>query len=580
MLSLKYSYYMAVGDNLPIQTGISSRPTMDAAFLFSRGYQELLLVRVFMPLWVAENLASTLARLPQKITAKNLLKSVRACGDIYPKLRRARIERMNLKTIAESIKELPPSDLGNVLNGRCLLASEISGALQAADMKVPWDTDIWMEYLTSVGTVERQAAVGIDIFGVPHCNRCGATGNISEGFCYLCGEPNCLICHNCESMGLAKSCLPLYNISGDERDGSIATTVEPQLKFALTPPQVRAGEAVANFCRGSDTRFLVWAVCGGGKTEVSFAAVAEELSRGGRVLFAIPRKDIVAELLPRMQSAFPKISIQALYGGSGERAKPETQMFLATTHQTLRFFRKFDLIILDEADAFPYVGSEMLHFAVNRALKIQGKMIIMTATPTKEILREIASGKLPYVSIPARYHGKPLAVPQIKLLHAKGLFGDAEPMTPICELICQSLQSEKKVLIFLPTIKQIEQFAPILIHWGEKQGFRGDYTHSGRDNRLQVKEALNKRELDFAVVSTVFERGITIDGLDVIVLNADFEAVFDVGTLIQISGRVGRHGDDGQVWFVAKAENSSMREAVKSISAMNEEAAKLGFTKT
>ena len=99
----------------------------------------------------------------------------------------------------------------------------------------------------------------------------------------------------------------------------------------------------------------MWAVCGAGKTEMCFAAVAAELARGGRVLFAVPRRDVVRELGPRLRAAFPHVQLQVLHGGADRAVLPVLppgSVTVATTHQVLRYDRAFDLVILDEVDAF------------------------------------------------------------------------------------------------------------------------------------------------------------------------------------------------------------------------------------
>nr|WP_313784528.1 DEAD/DEAH box helicase [Paenibacillus larvae] len=100
-------------------------------------------------------------------------------------------------------------------------------------------------------------------------------------------------------------------------------------------------------------RFLIWAVTGAGKTEMIFPLIAHELARGGRVLIATPRRDVVLELAPRIAKAFAGVELAVLYGGSTDRWE-RGALTIATTHQLLRFTQAFDLVVIDELDAFPY----------------------------------------------------------------------------------------------------------------------------------------------------------------------------------------------------------------------------------
>lgn len=83
-----------------------------------------------------------------------------------------------------------------------------------------------------------------------------------------------------------------------------------------------------------------------------FPLIEDTLLHGGRALVATPRRDVVLELMPRIKEAFPNERVVTLYGGSPDRWG-EGGITLATTHQLLRFDRAFDLVIIDELDAYP-----------------------------------------------------------------------------------------------------------------------------------------------------------------------------------------------------------------------------------
>ena len=60
-------------------------------------------------------------------------------------------------------------------------------------------------------------------------------------------------------------------------------------------------------------------------------------------------------------------------------------LVIATTHQLLKFYQAFDLLIVDEVDAFPYVDNPMLYHAVERSVKEDATTIFLTATSTDEL---------------------------------------------------------------------------------------------------------------------------------------------------------------------------------------------------
>jgi Superfamily II DNA/RNA helicase required for DNA uptake (late competence protein) len=576
LLSPKYFFYLAIDAAGQGKVDMSSNPRVDAFLLSQQRYYEIYILRPPQPIWIMEIVLPQLRRsLIAFVPAKFHKLASTLIREIQPQ-RKLTMQRHNIEEL--KLAEFDPPAIGPLLWGRSLLETEIVELLSANGQEVPWDPEDWLQYLYLQSQVQREAAVGIDSLGLPFCRRCGERKDIMEDNCIFCGNLHCYTCNNCRNMGLAKSCIPLYFQSYPEGP-KLQENIQPQLQFELTPPQQRASDAVEKFLISSQSQFLVWAVCGAGKTEVSYGALAKALSIGAKVLFAIPRKDVVIELLPRLQQAFPEIAVSGLYGGSGERFQ-DASLTVATTHQCLRFYQSFDLIILDEADAFPYQGSAMLHFAVQRALKPGGHLVIMTATPNKDLIHKARGGKLAYVSIPARHHRKPLIVPQIWKLDTQGgqRIGKLwEPPELIRQFIMGLKEHHHRGLVFLPTIRLIEEYGVQLIHWAATKGIPADFAHSQADSREDVKARLLRGEITLIVTSTIFERGVTIPNLDVLVLYADNETIFDSQCLIQIAGRAGRLGEAGQVIFAAKTHSHSMKEAVKIIKEMNKEGFELGY---
>ena len=94
---------------------------------------------------------------------------------------------------------------------------------------------------------------------------------------------------------------------------------------------------------------------------------------GERVGFAIPRKDVVIELSKRFKAIFKQNSVISLYGGHTSAKKGD--LIILTTHQLFRYYHYFDLLIMDEIDAFPFKGNEILKAFFYRAIK--NKFILM-----------------------------------------------------------------------------------------------------------------------------------------------------------------------------------------------------------
>ena len=180
------------------------------------------------------------------------------------------------------------------------------------------------------------------------CSRCGQDDGVVPIECATCGG-QCYHCENCLSMGESRFCQGLYAVPGKWGSSRLPEKqVTPKMYVRLSRAQEDASCALRQFVL-QPRRGLVWAACGAGKTEVTFRAIGEALSRSQKVLFAIPRKDAVEEVVLRIRRAFPKFPVACLHGTSKNRFD-DAAIVVATTHQVMRFFECFGLIILDEVD--------------------------------------------------------------------------------------------------------------------------------------------------------------------------------------------------------------------------------------
>lgn len=92
-----------------------------------------------------------------------------------------------------------------------------------------------------------------------------------------------------------------------------------------------------------------------------------------------------------------------MYQNSGQEYT-YTQLVVCTVHQLLRFYHAFDLLVIDEVDAFPYVNDHQLHYAVANAKKINSSTLYLTATPDRYLKQQIHQEKLAVTCLPLRYH--------------------------------------------------------------------------------------------------------------------------------------------------------------------------------
>lgn len=372
------------------------------------------------------------------------------------------------------------------------------------------------------------------------CPKCGNTDQR-----YLGIRNGKIYCRRCIGMLKSETKLVLRD-NGNSR---------LHLTYSLTKEQNDVSRKILqNYQNGKNT--YVHAVCGAGKTEIVFAAISWVLKKGGRVGFAIPRRDVVIELTFRIKDAFPENSVASLYGGSIEN--PIADIVVLTTHQLFRFKNYFTFIILDEADAFPYANDTLLESFFQQSIK--GNYVVMSATARKNVLLKFKDDGGYVLELLTRYHNHPLPVPQIKI--RLGIF----KVSFLISVINRFLRENKPCFIFCPTIEIAEKTYRKI----KEKCKDGEIVHSKIDRRMQIIADFKKQKYRYLVTTSILERGVTIANLQVIIFDADHQ-LFAREVLIQISGRVGRKAKypNGEVIFLASRITCEMEEAIAEIKSAN-----------
>lgn len=344
----------------------------------------------------------------------------------------------------------------------------------------------------------------------------------------------CHYCRHCITMGRMCSCdeLILWKRAKTRKSKS---PVQFSWTGNLTPHQQKAADELTRSI-SQNRNHLLEAVCGAGKTEILFTAIYDSLKAGKRVCVATPRTDVVLELYPRFQQVFQKITIHALYGGAENNAE-FAQIVLATTHQLYRFENAFDVMIVDEADAFPYTYDEALQRAVMKAKKPDAPIAFVTATPSNKLLLQQKRENWGYSFIARRYHGHALPVPRFESLwNYEKAFKKNKIPKKLNTWIEQRIQENEPFLIFFPTIDLMEQATPLF----QKLESTIESVHSEDPDRKEKVLQLRNEQRKGLLTTTILERGITIKNVQVAVVGAE-NPVFTSSALIQISGRVGRN---------------------------------------
>ena len=311
---------------------------------------------------------------------------------------------------------------------------------------------------------------------------------------------------------------------------------------------------INNFLHGLDS--LVYAVTGSGKTEICLGVIKHCLNNGLKVGFAVPRRTLCYELSARFRNIFRNNSVISVFGG--HHKKIEADIVCLTTHQLFRYDNYFDLLIMDEIDAFPYKGNKVLESFFKKSIK--GHHILLTATPSDELLKEYQKPGKDLLKLFIRFHRHPLPVPKVELgnvikIHYKLLF-----------YLRRFLKQNKQVFIFVPTIDLSITLSRFLNLFFSK----GTFVNSKREDNEEIIDDFRLGKYQYLVTTAVLERGITVKNLQVIVFKAD-HPIYDDHALIQIAGRAGRKKDapEGEVIFIAKEENKHIKRAINDIITAN-----------
>lgn len=369
------------------------------------------------------------------------------------------------------------------------------------------------------------------------CQRCGAFP--VKGPC-TCGK-HCYYCRRCIAYGKLRTCDQLIT------DTRPLDRVRPAAHqpIHLTSAQTTVATAIEQtILRGG--RLLVHAVCGAGKTPMFFPGIESALASGKRVLVTAPRADVVRELTHHIKQAFPTAQIVSLYGGSTDRLLLG-EITVSTTHQLIHYRSCFDVVLLDEVDAFPFHMNWTLHRYVKRAMTKKAALVLLSATPSKWHHR------YPTIRLMRRYHGHPLPVPKIQ-----------SPFTTQSIIEWLRHHEDRPRLVFVPRIAALEAWQGRL----KEAGIHVTTVHAEDPERIEKIQSFRTTN-GILLTTTILERGVTISNVQVAVLDAD--QGFSTKALIQISGRVGRDTayPDGNISFFANDRSDALFYAIHQIKKAN-----------
>lgn len=362
-------------------------------------------------------------------------------------------------------------------------------------------------------------------------------------------------CLKCIGLGRVDSMTPLKGTETRRKK----ERCDYVLNFELTNIQKEASKKIVSAVR-ERRHLLLHAVTGAGKTEIIFEGIKYAREHGLNVAVVSPRIDVVKEVHLRLGDAFRKSRIDLMF--AGVKVKFEHHFTVCTVHQLYNFHNHFDCIIVDEYDAFPLADDKHLLGAIDKAGTADGNIIIMTATPTRKMVKYVGAGNI--FQIARRYHGHDLAVP---VIHYGNVYKEVQRQKlngKLKRLLGSITAADRRVLVFFPEIKMMyAAYHLILKHFED-----AETVYSGDGERYSKVERMREGEIKILLTTTILERGVTFKDLDVIVVHTEY---FPADTLIQICGRVGRKPQDpmGNVHFITLYNTHHIQKTVRTIKAFN-----------
>ena len=295
------------------------------------------------------------------------------------------------------------------------------------------------------------------------------------------------------------------------------------LHYTLTNDQLQVSNRLVHHYNSAKD-VMVNAVTGSGKTEIVFGCMQYVLSQGGKVGFVIPRRDVVRELAPRIQQAFPTVKTIEVYGHHHDELLAD--ITILTTHQIYRYEHYFDLLVFDEVDAFPYYQNRLLERMVKRSKR--GIIVYLSATFTQDEIVEFSKSGGIIEHLYVRHHGYRL--PSLTILRMW------KWLSYIHLFMCLKrwLKEMKPVLIFVPTIAIGEALS--YLRWIVPGGA---WVHAQSPQRDVHVDNFKKGTLTYLISTSILERGITLKNLQVIIVEGD-HPLMEEKTIVQMAGRVGR----------------------------------------
>lgn len=237
----------------------------------------------------------------------------------------------------------------------------------------------------------------------------------------------------------------------------------------LNPEQQSAVDALLAAGAGF-APFLLDGITGSGKTEVYLHAIADCLRRGRQALVLVPEIGLTPQTLKRFRERLG-VPVQALHSGlgDGERARTwaaclrgEARVVVGTRSAIFLPLPDAGLIVVDEEhdSSFKQLDGIRYHardFALVRAKALNIPLVLGSATPSLETLRNAQTGR--YTHLQLRVRAGVAQPPRVRVCDVRKRPLEAGLSNEMLDAIAATLRNGSQALVF----KNRRGYAPVLL---------------------------------------------------------------------------------------------------------------------
>ncbi len=268
------------------------------------------------------------------------------------------------------------------------------------------------------------------------------------------------------SAGVVRTCLQHGWLSlvphQIRRDPWLGVEGRKHLPPPLTAPQQAAVAAIRTAVEGQSAEsFLLYGITGSGKTEVFLHAIDVVLRQGRQAIVLVPEISLTAQAMALYHGRFPgKVAVLHSHLSPGERfdewqriASGAADVVLGARSAVFAPCPRVGLLIIDEEHESSYKQESSPRYQAKRVALERGRLsgapvVLASATPSLETMREADLGQHTVLQLPARIEARPL--PTVHLVDLRRMTTNARILTPpLRAAITTRLADQQQTILFL-----------------------------------------------------------------------------------------------------------------------------------